>query len=101
MERAGHVQLDLRVAEEEGAVGDLGHLEEEGEDVQERGAGQELGEVLDLFTGGVDTSLLGGVRYSMYSVIYPRVSLYISIHTQDPKPWPSLYYTKYSGSHTL
>ena len=54
------VQLLLHIAQEERAV-DLCHLEEEGEDVEERGTGQEVGKVLYLFTGGVDTSLLHGI----------------------------------------
>lgn len=51
------IQLLLHIAHEEGAV-NLCHLEEEGEDVEKRGTREEMREVLDLFTGRVDTSLL-------------------------------------------
>ena len=57
LEAASHAQLGLHLAEEEVAV-NLSHLEEEGEYVEEGGTGQEVGEVLDLFNCGVDTSLL-------------------------------------------
>ena len=57
LDMAGHCQLDLPVAEEEGAV-KLGHLEEESEQVVEGGPREELGEMLKLFGGGEEAGLL-------------------------------------------
>ena len=57
LDMAGHFQLCLSVAEEEGTV-DLGHLEEESEEVEEGGAWEELGEMFKLLGGGEEAGLL-------------------------------------------
>ena len=50
-------QLLLHMAEEEGVI-ELRHLEKEFENIMKGGTGQEIGELLNLFTSGVETSLL-------------------------------------------
>ena len=64
------LQLLLYVAQEEGTV-KLHHLEEEGEDIQEGGTREKVGEVLHLFTGRVDTCFLLDKQEQLTSHKFP------------------------------
>ena len=81
METAGGLQYLLHLAQEEGPV-DGGHLEEEGEDVEERGSGEELGECLYLLTRREDTcSLKGNGQYIRFeSSLYMYVGKMGELH---------------------